>query len=594
MAFNESSPITIFTHTGGSTVVQNIGVHGNPNYADDELIVGGLAGTQEGDAVLGTAVLADGTEVVISATTDLVPYNTTGLYSPGYSSVQLTTIDTSGAVNTQNLSFSGGNDLTSGAAGRPASVADLQIVPLSGGGFVVAETTVNDTAAPVNDNLYYEVFDSTGAVTKAWTQVNASDAHLSDFFQLRATSTGGFVIQWADVSEHSFYQRFNANGGAADSPDNYLTSSGILLSGGFAVDTAGNVAIILPTSTSVYNSQPIEIFNSSDTPILNEPLSTAENGILPASSNVENDQAIPDSIVALPASKGGGFLAIIANPSGPWNTSSGYPGYNMYVQKITVSGSTVTFGTPALVETVSGDAPDNNLKLLVLSNGNVLLDVKNVYEEIDPSNLPSNTTTPVSFTTPLSGVTLSPSGATISSLAADNAGGLFATLQTGTKTYYYGTLDASLYAADLSAIVPTVSSINRAGANPNNASSEQFTVSFNEAVTGVDTSDFTLAKTGSATGTIASISGSGATYTVTVNGVAGDGSLGLNLNASGTGITDSGGNAISGGFTGQTYTIDHTPPSVELDQPGGQHAEQRQQRRVYRHLFGIGDRRRRQ
>ncbi len=566
MAFSESSPITIFTHTGGSTVVQNLGVHGNPNYADDELIPGGLVGTQEGDAVLGSAVLADGTEVVISATTDLVPYNNTAYNTKGYSSVQLTTIDTGGAVSTQTLSFSGGSDLTSGSAGRYASVADLQVVPLSGGGFVVAETTVDDTVGPVNNNLYYEVFSSTGTVTQAWTQVNTADAHLADYFQLRATATGGFVLQWAqNLAQNVYYQRFSASGAAADTPQNYLNTTSLSLSGGFAVDTAGDVAIILPTSTSVYTPQTIQIFNSSDTQILNESFSTAENGILPASSNVQDDEATPDTIVALPASVGGGFLAIIANPSGAWNTHGGYPGYNMYVQKITVSGSTVTFGTPALVETISAsDAePDNNLNPMVLSNGNVLLDVQGVYEEIDPSNLPSNTTTPVTFTTPLSGLTLSPSGATIASLAADNAGGLFATLQTGTKTYYYGMIDASLYAADLSAIVPTVSSINRVGSSPNNASSEQFTVSFNEAVTGVDTSDFTLAKTGTVTGTIASVTGSGATYTVTVNGVTGDGTLGLNLNASGTGITDSGGNAIAGGYTsGQVYTIEHTPPSV--------------------------------
>ncbi|MDR3440647.1 DUF4347 domain-containing protein [Telmatospirillum sp.] len=108
---------------------------------------------------------------------------------------------------------------------------------------------------------------------------------------------------------------------------------------------------------------------------------------------------------------------------------------------------------------------------------------------------------------------------------------------------------------------PTDSSISRTGATPNNGSTETFTVTFSESVTGVATSDFTLATTGSASGTIASVSGSGTTYTVTVNGVTGDGTLGLNLK-SGTSITDLAGNAESGSFTGQVYTVDHTLPTV--------------------------------
>ncbi len=110
---------------------------------------------------------------------------------------------------------------------------------------------------------------------------------------------------------------------------------------------------------------------------------------------------------------------------------------------------------------------------------------------------------------------------------------------------------------------PSVSSIDTVGSNPNNATSEQFTVTFSEAVTGVDASDFALTDTDTAAGTIASVSGSGSTYTVTVDGVSGDGTLRLDLNSSGTGIADAAGNAIAGGYaSGQVYTIEHTPPAV--------------------------------
>src|SRR5205823_3302258 len=78
---------------------------------------------------------------------------------------------------------------------------------------------------------------------------------------------------------------------------------------------------------------------------------------------------------------------------------------------------------------------------------------------------------------------------------------------------------------------PSVISINRtnpAGSGANGAS-VTYTVTFSEAVTGVDASDFALALTGNVTTTPPVVSGSGAVYTVTVNGLAGNGTLGLNL-----------------------------------------------------------------
>ncbi len=111
---------------------------------------------------------------------------------------------------------------------------------------------------------------------------------------------------------------------------------------------------------------------------------------------------------------------------------------------------------------------------------------------------------------------------------------------------------------------PLVSSINRVGSTPNGASSDQFTVTFSESVTGVDVSDFSLSTTGTVGGTISSVSAvSGSVYTVTVNTVTGDGTMRLDLNSSGTGITDLAGNAIQAGFSvGQVYSIDQTGPVV--------------------------------
>src|SRR5262245_34022450 len=77
--------------------------------------------------------------------------------------------------------------------------------------------------------------------------------------------------------------------------------------------------------------------------------------------------------------------------------------------------------------------------------------------------------------------------------------------------------------------VPTVVSIDRVGAAVSNANSIDFAVTFSEPVTGVDAADFQVAKTGTLTNNTPTITGGGATYTVTVAGIAGNGSLGLNL-----------------------------------------------------------------
>lgn len=113
------------------------------------------------------------------------------------------------------------------------------------------------------------------------------------------------------------------------------------------------------------------------------------------------------------------------------------------------------------------------------------------------------------------------------------------------------------------AVAPSVTSITRVTGANTNASTLEYTVTFSSAVWGVDTSDFTLARGGSANGTIASISGSGSVYTIGLSAVTGDGTLRLDLNTSGTGIVDGSSNAITSGYTsGAVYTLDHTGPAV--------------------------------
>ena len=101
-------------------------------------------------------------------------------------------------------------------------------------------------------------------------------------------------------------------------------------------------------------------------------------------------------------------------------------------------------------------------------------------------------------------------------------------------------------------IVPTapfVQSINRAGvtAANTNANSVEFAVNFNEPVVGVDPTDFQVVmQNGSGphlASTLTQVSGSGASYIVTVSGITGNGTLGLNLIDNNT-IHDASGNTL--------------------------------------------------
>lgn len=105
-------------------------------------------------------------------------------------------------------------------------------------------------------------------------------------------------------------------------------------------------------------------------------------------------------------------------------------------------------------------------------------------------------------------------------------------------------------------VVPSVTSIAPVGGAVSTDTSVNFTVNFSESVSNISTDDFALGTTGSATGTIASVSASsGSSVTVTVSGITGNGTIKVNLNGS-TNITDAVGNAAPAAYTsGTTHTV---------------------------------------
>lgn len=110
--------------------------------------------------------------------------------------------------------------------------------------------------------------------------------------------------------------------------------------------------------------------------------------------------------------------------------------------------------------------------------------------------------------------------------------------------------------------LPQVSGITRQNTNPTNTTSVKFLVTFSVSVTGVDATDFALTTSGAVTGaSITGVSGSGASYVVTVGTGSGSGTIRLdvvdndsilNSYSSPLGGMDTG----NGDFTsGEAYTI---------------------------------------
>ncbi|MBB2483636.1 DUF4347 domain-containing protein [Mitsuaria sp. WAJ17] len=123
----------------------------------------------------------------------------------------------------------------------------------------------------------------------------------------------------------------------------------------------------------------------------------------------------------------------------------------------------------------------------------------------------------------------------------------------------------------IDAVAPTLERFTRLDPSPTGASSVSYSLVFSEAVTGLGVEDLSLVSSGTATGTLRSLTQVDArTYTVVLDGLSGVGELSLRLNASGSGIADAAGNALASGGPSQSYQLNPVvtpPPMVEVPVP---------------------------
>ncbi|MBU1297475.1 MAG: DUF4347 domain-containing protein, partial [Gammaproteobacteria bacterium] len=122
--------------------------------------------------------------------------------------------------------------------------------------------------------------------------------------------------------------------------------------------------------------------------------------------------------------------------------------------------------------------------------------------------------------------------------------------------------DDEVYTVDT--VAPTLISINRVDSATTNADSVQFIAVFSETVTGLGIDDFELTGTATNGANISSVTGTGNGFVITISGVDGDGTLGVQLKSAAT-VNDIAGNALTATTPSallETYTIENTAPTA--------------------------------
>ncbi|NBS02760.1 MAG: hypothetical protein EBS72_11650, partial [Rhizobiales bacterium] len=274
---------------------------------------------------------------------------------------------------------------------------------------------------------------------------------------------------------------------------------------------------------------------------------------------------------------GTGFDPIAANNTVSFSSGTGT------VTSATATQLTVTFNTAPTLGTLGAVVTTN-----AISSGNEV-DVANIVEAPTITGIsPAAGPTAGGTTITINGLSfINVTGVTIGGVAASSftvvngqkitaitppgtrsAADVLVTTSDGTNSTTANTsftYTAGAYlppAVPFSPAFPHALSINAPGGSVTESAS--FTVTFNQSVTGVDAADFNLIATGTvANGTISSVTGSGAKYTVNVTGITGAGTLGLSLANLAT-IT-----ALPSFATQATFATGSKPASVTLGDVNG-------------------------
>jgi len=159
-------------------------------------------------------------------------------------------------------------------------------------------------------------------------------------------------------------------------------------------------------------------------------------------------------------------------------------------------------------------------------------------------------------------------------IAVDGTGSVYATgrfsdtanFDPGPSSFYLtaaGIRDNFVVKLGPADVTPPNAIITPATTGPTNATTVDFAVTFDEAIMNfADASDLVITHTGT-TSTGAAISGGPVAYTVTIDGISGDGSFTLAVDTT-SGVSDLAGNVLASSVTSVPVVIDNTPPMVTV------------------------------
>ncbi|MBA1322729.1 Ig-like domain-containing protein [Pseudomonas plecoglossicida] len=478
--------------------------------------------------------IANGTLSTVSSSDGGITWTATFTPSSNVDdSTNLITLDNTGVMGASGNTGIGSTDSNNFAIDtqRPTAtivVADnaLSIGETSTVTITFSEAVSGFTTADLNVTvgLLSNLSSSDGGVT--WTATLTPTSNI-------ANTSNVVVLNNAGVTD----QAGNSGIGSTDSNtfavDTQRPTSTIVLSD--SVLTAGQTSQVTITFSEAVTGLALDDFSVSNGLLSN--LSSSDGGVtwtatFTPASNVEQ----AGNLISLDNSR----YTDLAGNSGTGSSAS--PAFSIDTVRpnatIVVADGALTGGESSLV-TITFNEPVSGLTLADFSVTNGAL-----------TNLSSSDggITWTATLTPTAGVE-----AASNLVSLNNAG---VTDQAGNSGV--GSSVSNAFAVDSRAPTVAVSSVD---SSPNTPDSVRFTVTFSEAVNGVDLADFALLATGNANGTLSSLQRLDAnTYVVTVSGISGSGNLSLNLNGAASGIADQAGNALSGGITGAGYNVDRVAP----------------------------------
>jgi hypothetical protein len=571
------STVTLYDTDGTTVLGTTTATGGNWSITSSTLSSGSHTITAKvTDAAGNVSSASSGLAITIDATApSAVALSTTSLAdtlaTSGSTLATLSATDTSGLTyslvagsgDTNNGRFTiTGTDLKAGGSNLAAGTYDIRVRATDAAGNFTDQTfTVTVTAGPsvasINRAGASALTNATSVDYTVTYNESVTGVDVSDFV-LTTTGTAGGTIASISGSGTTYTVTVNTlSGDGTLRLDLKNSGTGIVnavtqaITGGFTSGQTYTLDTTAPTAPSGLDMTAVSDSGTSDTDNITSDTTPTFTGTAEAGSTV-----------TLYDTDGVTVLGTTTATGGNWSITSSTlaSGSHTITAKVTDAAGNVSSASSGLAISIDAVAPS----AVTLST-----------TSLADTSATSGSTLATLSATDTSGLTYS-----LVAGAGDTNNSRFTItgtdLKAGGSNLAAGTYDIRVRATDAAGNFtdqtftitvtsgPSVASINRAGASAlTNASSVDYTVTYSEAVTGVDVSDFVLTATGTAGGTIASISGSGTTYTVTVNTLSGDGTLRLDLNNSGTGIVNAGTQAITGGYTsGQTYTLDTTAPAA--------------------------------